>query len=178
MQHRDIPDGQRHEPKGISTATDGQVYVANGNGSGSWQDKDFNQYGCLFTLNDSVTIANAFVYSDVTNLTSSTFKNINVNANLGEFQILTAGDYEVCLNATVFVNTNQDTEITFRYLKGGQTSTRVLSATCTENGAKVHIGGKDFIPFAVGEIVSLQITADRSTDIQIQSLDFTVKKVG
>ncbi len=37
IQHRDIPDGQRHEPKGISTASSGQVYVANGAASGGWQ---------------------------------------------------------------------------------------------------------------------------------------------
>lgn len=36
LQHKDIPDGQRHEPKGISTATAGQVYVANGSGGGAW----------------------------------------------------------------------------------------------------------------------------------------------
>jgi hypothetical protein len=37
IQHSAIPDGQRHEPKGISTASNGQVYVANGAASGSWQ---------------------------------------------------------------------------------------------------------------------------------------------
>jgi hypothetical protein len=36
IQHSAIPDGQRHEPKGISTATANQVYVANGSASGSW----------------------------------------------------------------------------------------------------------------------------------------------
>lgn len=36
IQHSAIPDGQRHEPKGISTAASGQVYVANGTGSGAW----------------------------------------------------------------------------------------------------------------------------------------------
>ena len=37
VQHSAIPDGQRHEPKGISTATDKQVYVANGATSGAWR---------------------------------------------------------------------------------------------------------------------------------------------
>jgi hypothetical protein len=36
IQHKDIPDNNRHEPKGISTATNGQVYVASGTGSGTW----------------------------------------------------------------------------------------------------------------------------------------------
>ena len=37
INHKDIPDGERHEPKGVSTATAGQVYVASGSGSGSWR---------------------------------------------------------------------------------------------------------------------------------------------
>lgn len=37
IQHSAIPDGQRHEPKGVSTATNGHVYVANGSASGTWK---------------------------------------------------------------------------------------------------------------------------------------------
>lgn len=36
IQHSAIPDGQRHEPKGISTAANKQVYIANGSASGAW----------------------------------------------------------------------------------------------------------------------------------------------
>jgi hypothetical protein len=36
IQHRDIPDAQRHEPKGISTASANQLYLSNGSASGSW----------------------------------------------------------------------------------------------------------------------------------------------
>lgn len=36
IQHKDIPEGQIHEPKGISLAANRQVYVANGSGSGDW----------------------------------------------------------------------------------------------------------------------------------------------
>lgn len=36
FQHSDITDPNIHEPKGISTATTGQVYAADGAGSGDW----------------------------------------------------------------------------------------------------------------------------------------------
>lgn len=36
--HQNISDPYIHEPKGITTATAGSVYVANGSGSGSWID--------------------------------------------------------------------------------------------------------------------------------------------
>ena len=37
IQHSTLPDAQKHEPKGTDTATAGQVYVADGAGSGSFQ---------------------------------------------------------------------------------------------------------------------------------------------
>jgi hypothetical protein len=45
IQHSQIPDNQRHEPKGISTAANRTVYVADGAASGVWRkytDKDVN----------------------------------------------------------------------------------------------------------------------------------------
>lgn len=36
IEHKDIPEAGLHEPKGVSVATTGQVYVANGSGSGLW----------------------------------------------------------------------------------------------------------------------------------------------
>lgn len=38
IEHKNIPDAELHEPKGVSTAQAGEVYVANGSGSGAWRD--------------------------------------------------------------------------------------------------------------------------------------------
>lgn len=38
IQHASLTDPQLHEPKGISSAADRQVYVADGAGSGDWTD--------------------------------------------------------------------------------------------------------------------------------------------
>lgn len=37
--HKDLTGAELHEPKGADTATSGQVYVANGSGSGTWTDR-------------------------------------------------------------------------------------------------------------------------------------------
>lgn len=37
IEHKDIPDANLHEPKGVSAATSGKVYVADGAGSGDWE---------------------------------------------------------------------------------------------------------------------------------------------
>lgn len=38
VQHSNLTDPNLHEPKGISTATGGQVYVSDGSASGDWTD--------------------------------------------------------------------------------------------------------------------------------------------
>lgn len=42
IEHKDIPDTDRHEPKGISSALDKLVYVSNGAGSGAWSSQFVN----------------------------------------------------------------------------------------------------------------------------------------
>ena len=55
IEHSSIVDGERHEPTGIGSATSGQVYVADGAGSGVWGNgfnqsiEDFNHGGIALT---------------------------------------------------------------------------------------------------------------------------------
>ncbi len=42
IQHKNITDPQLHEPKGITTAAEGEVYVADGDGSGTWSPQISN----------------------------------------------------------------------------------------------------------------------------------------
>lgn len=39
ISHKNIADADLHEPKGVSGATSGMWYIANGSGSGVWKDK-------------------------------------------------------------------------------------------------------------------------------------------
>jgi len=65
IQHVNIADGNRHEPKGISTATASQVYLANGAQSGAWRkvnegDLDFtnpsnNKFGWNYRVDTQYT---------------------------------------------------------------------------------------------------------------------------
>ena len=40
VNHSALTDPYLHEPKGAAAATSGQVYVANGSGSGTWTTKE------------------------------------------------------------------------------------------------------------------------------------------
>jgi hypothetical protein len=60
IQHKTIPDTEVHEPKNISTATNGQIYVANGSGSGVW--KKLNE---VDNFDYSVKAKNKFGWNDI-----------------------------------------------------------------------------------------------------------------
>jgi hypothetical protein len=84
INHKDIPDGERHEPKGVSTATAGQVYVASGSGSGTWLSLISKITASLtptaVTANDSV----AQVYTVTGITTSQTLLNVIPPSNTGD----------------------------------------------------------------------------------------------
>jgi hypothetical protein len=58
IQHKNIPESQQHEPKGVSTAASGESYVADGAGSGAWTDQ-------LATLNNRNLLAVAGTIPDL-----------------------------------------------------------------------------------------------------------------
>lgn len=79
VEHVDIPDGQIHEPKGISGALDGQVYVADGANSGAWATLAFAavgwwDYNDLTTTSTPISLTSG-VASELTNDGAGAFTN-------------------------------------------------------------------------------------------------------
>jgi len=70
IQHKDIPDADLHEPKGIITAPEGYVYIADGSASGSWK-RDV-AYGSQVITNNSTNFPLTAV-ADTTFNTASQF---------------------------------------------------------------------------------------------------------
>lgn len=83
VEHVDIADGERHEPKGASTATVGQVYVSDGAASGTWEDFAYDISGVIADvsapsfilipiLNDCVVTSIKYVLGGAITLADST----------------------------------------------------------------------------------------------------------
>lgn len=64
INHNAISDPYIHEPKGVSTATSGQVYKANGSGSGAWTS-NINKYTLTVTLPDVSAASSAYVVAPI-----------------------------------------------------------------------------------------------------------------
>lgn len=91
IQHKDIPDAQRHEPKGVSTASQHQTYIADGSGSGSWKKVDSLS---IQGLGNDVGAAGKLLLTDGANGFSSkmfsSYGVMGISANSNNFTISTA----------------------------------------------------------------------------------------
>jgi len=64
VSHKDLPNAQLHEPKGISAASVDTTYVANGTGSGVWRSAPYT-YSVSVDLTDISTNSTAYVVAPV-----------------------------------------------------------------------------------------------------------------
>ncbi len=76
IEHKNITDAERHEPKGASTAASGTVYVSNGAGSGTWSNvltsvKNANKETLNVSIADISTADSVFVVSPIAGVITS-----------------------------------------------------------------------------------------------------------
>lgn len=108
VQHRDIPDAQLHEPKGVLTASQGQVYVANGGGSGAWAKVGSD---VLKGLSGDGGLSGKKVISDGANgfimRTDAAYGSMVITANTNAFAVTAAVDATLATTSdyTLFTGT-------------------------------------------------------------------------
>ena len=144
-EHVDIADGERHEPKGASTATVGQVYVSDGAASGSWEDfaYDINtmladvsnpSFVLVPILNDSVVTQIKYVLGAAITVANSTITVTRGGGSAMGTQVITQA---ASAEGTTFTQTpsgnNDITAATHHYIKiatdGASTTTAPLYIT-------------------------------------------------
>ena len=54
--HASLTDPNLHEPKGVAGANAGEVYVADGSGSGSWSSRQYTIYGVIADVSTAETV--------------------------------------------------------------------------------------------------------------------------
>ena len=148
IEHDAIPNADLHEPKGVNAATNGQVYVANGSGSGSWTTKNYYDKVYLTTHYDDLdTTTSHFVVSPIAGTITKIYSVIDqaialadttLTAKIGGVAVTNgvitiaysgsaAGDVDSC-TPTAANSVSAGTAIEF--VSGGQTNT---------SGAHAHI---------------------------------------
>lgn len=184
VQHSALTDPNIHEPKGIASASSGQVYVANGSGSGSWLTQPGHAYGELSISNGltAFTLASASATSKLNPTgawTSTIYQNVTPSAANGQITITTTGVYK--LDLWVIFNTASlasGTAYYFYYAVNGTPSTRTAYVKKTTNNVDcLHVSAAGLTSLTSGDVLSIYVSGDATssgTNITVTEAGFTL----
>lgn len=132
--HSGLTGADLHEPKGVASATNGQVYVANGAGSGVWKDRvqmGFLDYNDDATSTTPITVTGGAGYVALTNDGAGAFTNKtyapdgvtdiwNVSTNRFDWSDIALGDIvDIRLDVSVIIaTTNTEVDIALELAEG------------------------------------------------------------
>lgn len=170
IQHSVLTDPQLHEPKGVSTAASGKVYVANGSGSGAWQFIAGHSYGDLYitasSVSQTLSAASALAKLNPTGAwTANGYQNITPSAANGQFTITQAGIYQ--LDFWVVFETAaiaSGAAYNFHYAVNDTASTRkVYVKKTTNNVDTLHLASNGYVTLAANDVVSIYVGGDSTS---------------
>lgn len=180
MQHADILDPYRHEPKGISTATAGQIYVANGSASGVWTSP---VYGELIiqgnTTLDFTPIAadiTQFKQLSTTGWTAGASSGVTLNTN--DITLTTAGVYEVSFWCNIVTSAASGTRFAVKYSLSGVASPHKLMFQKNSAGADVlTTSASGIVTATAGQVLAIQLASSAATAFKVEDAGLTVVKL-
>jgi len=167
IQHSAITDPNIHEPKGITTALNGQMYVADGGGSGDWKFTSGHAYGELFISNNSTAQAlpaasGTAILNPAGAWQANGFQNVTLTPASGTITLPQAGEYQLNFWA-VFetASISSGAAYNFFYAVNGTPSTRRVYAKKTSNGVDtLHVHATGFAALTAGAVVSMFVGGD------------------
>lgn len=170
VQHNALTDPNIHEPKNITSATEGQVYMANGSGSGTWKLPSGHAYGELYIT--AGTTAHTLAAASGTSILNPTDEwasgynhHITQTPANGTLTITEAGLYQINFYA-IFTTASlaTGTQYNFYYAIDGTPSTRKLLARKTTNGVDtLHVNGIGLAELAENDILSMYVGGDATS---------------
>jgi len=181
IQHSALTEPNLHEPKGVSTASSGKVYVANGSGSGAWQLIAGHAYGDLYITGSSTSqtlaAASALAKLNPTGAwTVNGYQNITPSAANGQFTIVQAGIYQ--LDFWVVFETAaiaSGSAYNFHYAVNSVASTRKVYTKKTSGAVDtLHVSANGYVTLAANDVLSMYVGGDGTSS----STAIIVKEAG
>jgi hypothetical protein len=180
--HVNIADADRHEPKGISTATAGQVYVADGAASGDWSSP---VYGELIV--DANTGSFTPVAADITQYKKLTNANnvaweagitSGVTLNTDDITLTSAGTYQIDLWLTIVSSASDGTDFAVKYAINGTLGDRKLIVQKNSAGSDIiHMSAVGLASFTANQVLSVWLASTAATALVIQDAGLVVTKL-
>jgi hypothetical protein len=185
-EHKDLTGADLHEPKGIATASDGQSYMADGLGSGSWVYTGDTVHGEMTVISNTTaeTVATA---SDPTLNTDSDYTQIITGWSAGHVDggitfstdkvvVPYAGEYEIAAWANIICPANNQ-KVAIKYAINTTTplSSRKLVGTSAAAGDYVNVSGHGVVTLAISDTVSLYIATDKAGNPTVTEAGLFIK---
>ena len=178
IEHKDIPDANLHEPRGAATATDREMYVADGAGSGSWQRSAMSDHAEMtITNNSTATVVTAAV--DSTLNTDSDY--VKITASWGESHshgilfstdklvVAVDGHYDLAFWSSIKIPTiNNFVGIKYAINDGTPYSLQKLVSQSSTGNDYRNFAGHGGATLSVGDTISVYIAASKSDNIVVE----------
>ena len=167
VQHSAITDPNIHEPKGVSSAAAGKVYVANGSGSGSWELPAGSAYGDMYI--DAGATAQTLAAASATaklnptgEWTANGSKNVTISGSNGTITVSQAGEYQ--LNFWIVFETaaiSSGAAYNFYYAVNGTPFTRkVYVKKPTNSTDTLHVYATGYASLVANDVISIYVGGD------------------
>jgi hypothetical protein len=183
IEHKNISDAELHEPKGVASALEGTVYVADGDGSGAWGSPPVNHSGELGELyivdgSTAFTLQAASAYSKLNPSGEWTAgaSNVVTLSTTGEITLTGAGVYLVSF-WVVFTTPSlaASTGYDFKYAINGTPNGRILTVKKYSNGADtLSTSATGFVTATAGDVLSVHVAGDGTSS----ETNITVRDAG
>lgn len=164
--HKDLTGADLHEPKGVATANSGQVYVADGAGSGSWVNLNNTPPSLSSTIENrsssSINPSTLDVPIDATFDTTVSNTNVSIS-NTGVITFLTPGVYITTINMNFGRTSGAGTAVVAaRLLVDGAPSGFVQGMSLSDSTSARPVQFTIFRNFAASSTLKVQVLRDSS----------------
>lgn len=172
IQHKDIPDANLHEPKGIASAIVNKTYISDGAGSGAWKHNLGSVHGEIFLDSATVSVGptggtiaadvNYRVIGPTWSLNPDTY-NTALHSSNQAIQVSVSGHY--ILSAYLSFTTGAvaaGTQYALKYRKNNSAtlSTRkMVTSKVTAGADRLFISGTAFVVLTAGDYIDLMLAS-------------------
>lgn len=174
-EHKDLTGADLHEPKGVDTAAAGQVYVADGLGSGTWHYNGWHVHGQMLIVNNTTAEVTPTA-ADATLNTDSDYTKIitgwsaghvdgGVTFNTNELIVPIAGEYKLSMFMGMSLpSNNQKVGVKYAINDATPYSLSKFVATAAAAGDYVNLAGCTIVTLAANDTVSLYLATTLAGD--------------
>lgn len=171
IQHKNIQEADLHEPKGVSTASLGKVYTADGAGSGDWEYPPGKGHAEIYITSGETahTIAAASAFSLLNPSgewkASGAEHLLSVNPSSGIINLNLAGHYYIDFWITFSTASVAANKLyTFKFALDGTVGTRkVVVSKATTGIDTITVAASGIVIATAGQELSMYLAGDDTT---------------